>query len=238
MRLDDASEHMNLNNWIRMKEMLDNYSVRPIFGIIPCNKDPELLEFEVVDNFWNLIISWIDDGWVPAMHGFEHIFETNDGGINPVNHKSEFAGLSLDKQKKKISSGYSVLKEHEIFPEIFFAPAHTFDKNTLRALSEETPIRIISDTPTWNVYCDGEFCFIPQQSGRVRKLPFQTVTFCYHPNTMDDEDFEELNTFLSDYFANFSVPKDVITKRRMTIMDRLINKSYFGLRKIRNITGR
>lgn len=40
-------------------------------------------------------------GWIIALHGYEHVFETTSGGINPVNNKSEFAGVNLEKQKKK-----------------------------------------------------------------------------------------------------------------------------------------
>ena len=99
------------------------------------------------------------------------------GGCNPVNKKSEFAGLQLEEQVIKIKNSWDILERHNIKPEIFFAPAHTFDYKTLQALMDASPIRIISDTIAWDVYTERDFWFIPQQSGSVRKLPFRTVTF-------------------------------------------------------------
>lgn len=232
MRLDDASEHMNLNNWLRMERILDKYGVIPIFGIIPANQDPDLLKFDEVTNFWQLMIEWQDKGWTPALHGYSHVFETNEGGINPVNKRSEFAGVALERQREKIRDGYRILKDKGISASIFFAPAHTFDENTLVALKDESPIRVISDTIANDIYYKEEVYFIPQQSGHCRKLPFKTVTFCYHPNIMNDVDFEKLEEFLNVYknrFGNFEI--DMMKKRKIGLKDRFINKLYFARRK-------
>ena len=232
MRLDDASEYMDMKKWKRMEELLDKYAIKPIYGIIPANEDPELLKYGKVEGFWNLMISWKDKGWTPALHGYTHVFETNDGGINPVNRRSEFAGVSLERQKQKIREGYSTLKEHGILPTVFFAPAHTFDKNTLVALKEESQIRVISDTVANDVYFDDGFYFIPQQSGHCRKLPFKITTFCYHPNIMSDNDFIKLDSFLKLYgnrFCELSALK--MQKRHRGYFDQLLEKIYFIRRK-------
>lgn len=145
MRLDDASQHMDLNKWLKMEILLDKYNIKPIYGIIPVNKDPELLKYEKVEDFWELMNRWKEKKWVPAMHGYTHVFETSEGGINPVNNRSEYAGVSLLRQREKIRKGYSVLKDNGIIPKIFLLPAHTFDANTLEALKKESNIRIISE---------------------------------------------------------------------------------------------
>lgn len=85
-------------------------------------------------------------GWIIALHGYNHVYSTNEGGINPVNKRSEFAGISLEQQKKKIRSGVKIFRENGHDPQVFFAPSHTFDENTIKALKEESNIRIISDT--------------------------------------------------------------------------------------------
>lgn len=230
IRLDDASEHMELDNWMRMKKLLDKYGVKPIYGIIPNNQDPELLQYEKVADFWELMRSWQAEGWIPAMHGYNHVFETEDGGINPVNKKSEFAGVPFERQKEKIREGFTKLMTEGIKPDIFFAPAHTFDPNTLKAIYQETPIRIISDTIANDIYYKTPFYFIPQQCGRVRRLPFKTVTFCYHPNLMMDKDFIKLEHFLRIRHQKFGV--NLIRKRRKeNLNDILLGKIYFILRK-------
>lgn len=128
------------------------------------------------------------------------------------------------------------MKERGIDPEIFFAPAHTFDANTLKALYEETPIRVVSDTIAVDIYYKRPFYFIPQQSGRVRKLPFKTVTFCYHPNEMKDDDFERLEHFLERGNRNhFFKGKLKLKKRKLMLRDILIRKVYFMLKNIRNM---
>ena len=232
LRLDDASEHMNIDNWLRMEELLDKLNIKPIFGIIPNNQDTELLRYNEVADFWELMKKWKNKGWTPALHGYNHLFETNVGGINPVNLKSEFAGLPLEKQKQKIRDGYRTLVENGINADIFFAPAHTFDEKTLRALKEESSIRIVSDTIATDVYFEDGIYFIPQQSGRCRRLPFSIVTFCYHPNIMNDDDFEKLEDFLTRYKSKFiSSFHTVLKERKFGFRDRIVRKLYFARRK-------
>ena len=226
MRLDDASQHMDLNKWLKMEILLDKYNIKPIYGIIPVNKDPELLKYEKVEDFWELMNRWKEKKWVPAMHGYTHVFETSEGGINPVNNRSEYAGVSLLRQREKIRKGYSVLKDNGIIPKIFFAPAHTFDANTLEALKKESNIRIISDTIANDIY------FIPQQSGRCRKLPFKVTTFCYHPNIMSEVDFINLEIFLKKYCNLFKSVDDLqMKKRKMSLIDYMLKEFYFIRRK-------
>jgi hypothetical protein len=123
------------------------------------------------------------------------------------------------------------LAEKGIKPDIFFAPSHTFDENTLKAIEKETPIRIISDTIATDVYRKGSFCFIPQQSGVVRNLPFKTVTFCYHPNTMKEKDYSALEQFLELNRQDFSRVdiKDLLgTSRKKNLVDNIFNWLYFA----------
>lgn len=227
LRLDDASTHMDLEKWKRMEDLLDKHSVKPIFGIIPENKDPSMTDYPFNPSFWDLAHSWIEKGWEVALHGCYHTYVTKEGGINPMHKRSEFAGLSLEEQKEKISHAYNTLKSQNIEPKIFFAPSHTFDLNTLKALETETPIRIISDTIANSVYYKYGFYFIPQQSRRVRNLPFRICTFCYHPSLMSEEEFKELDTFLTEHKESFCSFSDIKLKpRKLSLYDRLLRFLY------------
>lgn len=229
LRLDDASEYMNLEKWKTMEAILDKYNVKPLFGIIPANEDPNLIKYGKVDDFWALVHAWIEKGWIPALHGYTHVFETENPGINPVNKKSEFAGVPYDRQLDKIERGVEILRTHGIEPRVFFAPAHTFDQNTIKALLDGSDIRIISDTPATDIYHKQGITFIPQQSGQVRKLKFKTVTYCYHPNTTTDDGFDKLDTFLSRHkFSEFSLQESC---REPSNMDRLILKMFYWRHK-------
>ena len=229
MRLDDASDYMDVEKWLRMEEILDRYGVKPLVGIIPDNQDESLAGIYPQDpEFWNTTVPrWLDKGWTPALHGAKHRYVTDCGGINPVNARSEFAGLSYEEQAAKISEGVRYLAEHGVFPKVFFAPSHTFDENTVKALQKCSEIRIISDTIANKPYRKYGMTFVPQQSGRVRKLPFHTVTFCYHPNIMDDRAFEELEAFLENNKHDFiPFPLDEV-HRKESVIDLLLRKLYF-----------
>ncbi len=80
LRLDDASEYRDTQKWDRMEELLNKYKIKPIFGIIPDCKDPSLLKYSKDEMFWDRVKQWINAGWIPAMHGYQHVFKTNRGG--------------------------------------------------------------------------------------------------------------------------------------------------------------
>lgn len=229
LRLDDASDYMDVEKWSRMEELLDKYQIKPLVGVIPDNQDPALVDvYEQDPLFWEKANRWKEKGWELALHGSNHKYITEEGGMNPVNKRSEFAGVPLDEQRKKIRIGIEIFREHGIEPQIFFAPSHTFDENTLEALKRESDIRIISDTVANDVYYQNGFYFIPQQSGRVRKLPFKVCTFCYHPNGMENGDFDKLEKFLKNYRLNFSSTTNLILrKRKLSVVDLILRKAYF-----------
>lgn len=236
IRLDDASDYMDVNKWNRMEKILDKYQIKPIVGIIPENKDKELLKYKCCDNFIKIVDRWYKKGWTIAMHGYQHVYVTNCGGINPVNNRSEFAGLTLKEQKEKIRKGFKILVENNIQPKLFFAPSHTFDKNTIKALKDESTIKIISDTIANDIYYENGMYFIPQQSGSVRKLPFKISTFCYHPNTMKEEDYIKLENFIVEHKREFgSFDKVKLFKRKKSIYDKMISVLYFLKIKLRRV---
>lgn len=236
VRLDDASEYMDVEKWSKIEELLDKYSIKPIVGIIPKNQDENLVnEYQIDRGFWYKAKLWQEKKWALALHGYTHVYLSNKGGINPVNFRSEFAGVPLEEQKRRISNGINIFKEHGLHTKIFFAPSHTFDLNTLEALRSRSNIRIISDTVANDIYKMNEFYFIPQQSGRVRKLPFKVTTFCYHPNTMSEEDFKILEDFIRKYNSKFVSFEDLnFIDRKLGLYDKVLRKIYFTIRRIRN----
>lgn len=236
MRLDDAAERWDKDKWNRIMELLDKYQVKPIIGIIPEVQDPDIIsKYEPDETFWDTMHRWIEAGWTPALHGYQHLYVTHQGGINPVNNFSEFAGVDLKEQEQKIRSGVEILSQHGITPKLFFAPAHTFDENTLTALKNASSIRVISDTIAGDVYYEDGFTFLPQQAGHVRKLPFKLVTFCYHPNTMSDAEYAQLEAFLKENRSQFtSVDRlDLGTHRKRGALDKALRALYFGMHDLR-----
>lgn len=227
LRLDDAAPCANWENWERMELLLDQYGITPLVGVIPNCRDKQINRFEKREDFWEIVQKWTEKGWTVAMHGYDHVYVTCEGGVNPVNLKSEFAGLSLNAQKEKIRKGIAIFRKYQIEPRVFFAPAHTFDQNTIQAIKEESNICIISDTVAYDWYCQDGITYVPQQSGQVRKLPFRCVTFCYHPNTCDDKSFKTLEKFLEKNKGKFvSFPTEP-AKREKNVIDAFVSKLYF-----------
>ncbi|MBR1687164.1 MAG: DUF2334 domain-containing protein [Prevotella sp.] len=108
IRLDDACPTMDRDNWKRIENILDKYEIRPMVGIIPMCGDEKMFYNEPDTNFWVKIRSWQEiKGWTFAMHGYDHCYIASGGmsGLNPMWERSEFAGLSLEKQREKIRLG-------------------------------------------------------------------------------------------------------------------------------------
>lgn len=115
IRLDDASEYMNIEKWDKVEKILDKYNIKPIVGIIPNNEDESLIKrYDLNKKFWAKATSWQNKKWTIAMHGYNHVYVTYDGGINPVQKRSEFAGLSLERQKEKMHLGIKKMEEMRI----------------------------------------------------------------------------------------------------------------------------
>ena len=234
IRLDDASDHMHIENWTRMERMLDKNGIQPLVGVIPENRDPMLLQFREDSLFWEKAKYWQEKGWRIALHGYEHVYSTNCGGINPVHDKSEFAGHTLEEQRRKIGEGFRVLRDKGLKPDVFFAPSHTFDENTLEALRLETDVRMISDTVANDTYHRNGFTFIPQQAGRVRELPFKLTTICLHPNFTTEREFAEMEAFFKAHQGEVLDPNAIVpTTRKRGVLDRAYEMAYFMKRKLR-----
>jgi hypothetical protein len=79
------------------------------------------------------------------------------------------------------------------------------------------------------------FTFIPQQIGAVRRIWLPGLfTFCYHPNTMCDKDFEHLDKFLSKNHTKFTSFNELNLKqvKPKTWFDKLLSFAYFKFRKL------
>ncbi|MCE8566691.1 MULTISPECIES: DUF2334 domain-containing protein [Bacteroides] len=236
IRLDDACPTMDKNKWERIEFILDQYKICPMVGVIPFNQDISLERNETDYNFWDKVKDWQNKGWKIALHGYNHIYCSKNSGINPVHKRSEFAGLPLDIQKKKIVDGENILLMKGIRPTYFFAPSHTFDDNTLAALKEGSKIRMISDTPAFSPYREKGFIFIPQQFGTFRDVMIPGYwTFCFHPNSMCDNEFVEFEKFIEKHNVRFISFGDIdITKLgSRTIWDKCYASLYYLYRKIK-----
>jgi hypothetical protein ELI_2404 len=236
LRLDDACDTMNLKKWSRIEEILDKYKILPLIALIPNNRDKNMIKQVKIQNFECIIERWKNKGWEIGQHGYDHCYLNSCGGINPVNFRSEFAGVSLEKQLEKIQLGKKImLEKYNIESNIFIAPSHTFDENTIIALKKNNIFKI-SDGKFLYPYKYKDVVFIPQQVGDFRKIIFSGIwTFCYHPNEMQENDFKKFEKFLEKNKDKFITFKDIdlTNLKEITKFESLFSKVYFFLKSLK-----
>ena len=213
IRIDDVTPGMDAGKMIRFAEMLDRYNIKPLIGIIPDNKDssPEVVADRSDDeNQTSIDFGWIKErlerGWIAAQHGCYHVYTTKNGGLFPLNAYSEFAGLAFEDQNRLISYGKHVLEENGIKTNIFMAPAHSYDKNTIRALKNNS-FEFVTDGFGSLPYSMGGLTFLPISFLRSRELKSDRegfTTFVVHTGMMEESDFSEYEEMFEKYRERFT----------------------------------
>lgn len=197
IRLDDACPTMCHERWAKIEQMLDEYGIKPIVGVIPNNKDPKMICGEYDNLFWNRVRDWQNKGWEISLHGYTHLMRpTNASQLLPYYSRSEFSGLSYYQQKKMILAGLEIFENNGVSTRVFIAPAHCFDEVTVRVLSYETEIDIISDGIAFKEFNKYGMIWIPQQLWDYKKKYFGLWTICIHPNTCSESRLIDVELFL------------------------------------------
>jgi predicted deacetylase len=182
VRFDDICPTMNWEQWFKAEAVLKKYNVKPLLGIIPDNQDAELKIDSPRKDYWEYIHSLADKGYVLAMHGYQHCYDIKHRGMVNTSFNSEFAGHPYETQLHKIREGKRILNEHGIDTDIFFAPSHSYDQNTLKALAV-CGFKYISDGMSRRpIERQGVVC-IPCRSGGVPKIKekgYYTAIFHAH----------------------------------------------------------
>ena len=197
IRLDDIAENMNWELFKKCEILFDDLNIKPLLGVIPNNQDPELMKYEKSENFWNEVRSWKKKGWEISMHGYNHIYstKTNKKDYFGYGGGSEFFGLPLSDQKSKIKNGIEKFDKEGIKIRSFFAPNHTYDLNTFRALTDYNINNIIDGYGLFP-YSDKNLNFIPQLFYKEIMLPFGIQSTQLHINYWDDKYFKNFENFI------------------------------------------
>ena len=244
IRLDDACETMNFDNWHRIESILDRFNIKPIVAVIPKNKDNDLIIQRKNNKFWELIYSWQQKGWHIALHGYEHKYHKIERikQFIPMHDRSEFACLSEKEQKEKIENGIKIFKSKNIQTNIWVAPSHSFDEITIKIIKETSDIKIISDGLALYPIKKDKLIFLPQQLWDLSKLPFGIWTVCLHPNNMSQielNNFEEKlkSDFYKEKFVNVNSVHRYISKYNLFsfIYEKLFRIKLFLKYKLKNI---
>jgi len=212
VRLDDACPTMDSGRWEGVLGMLASHSVKPIIAVVPANADPDLCLRPAEPDFWQDARSWAQAGCVIALHGYSHELRPSSGGLVPVNRFSEFVGLPINEQRRRIRDGVRILNENGLDPNAWVAPAHGFDSVTLQALKAESRIRIICDGFMRRAVHREDFTWLPQQLWRPREMKKGLWTICIHPNAMDEHGLRQLKEFIAARRKSFPDPRDIVKR--------------------------
>ena len=69
IRLDDIAENMKWEFMDEMEILFDNFNIKPVLGVVPYNKNLELLSYPKKNqNFWDQVRAWKAKGWEIGMH--------------------------------------------------------------------------------------------------------------------------------------------------------------------------
>ena len=232
IRLDDACPTMNEKKWNKIENLLDKYNVKPIVGVIPENEDEEFNNPKIKDFWKKYPDKWQKKGWIIAQHGLHHALYKKV--------RTEFKGKKYDDQLEILKKGNNILKKNGINPKCFFAPAHTFDDNTILACNELGYFDFISDGYAFYPYKYKNMIFLPSVFDTPHKISnFGIFTFIYHPNNIGDNDLEYLESFIKNNREKFDVDLENLLKkyvnRRRNILDYVLQMSIGIYRFIRNI---
>lgn len=200
IRMDDISPGMDQAKWKRADQILVKYHITPLLGVVPDNQDPNLIKENGTssgEKFWTFLRQCQEEGYVLALHGCHHVYDTKKGGMFPLNTFSEFAGHSYEEQYERLACGKKILEEHGIHTELFMAPAHSYDRNTLRALSK-LGITKMTDGFGTRPYVYRGITFYPIAHHLEKQWNQKGyTTYVLHTNTMEEKDFERLERIVS-----------------------------------------
>ena len=209
VRFDDICPTMDFTRFNEAVSIMDKYGVKPLIGVIPECKDKDLEIESPHPDFWDYVKLLQAKGYVVAMHGLNHVFCSQHRGSVTKRVGSEFAGLSLAAQVEKIKKGKEILNSHGIYTESFFAPAHSYDENTLTAL-RLNGFKYMSDGKSAKPYMLNGIKCIPCRSHGCPKIPrsgYVTALFHAHEWALPDKaiDAQRFKMLISNYY------KDIVT---------------------------
>ena len=225
VRIDDVTENMNWEIMNKCESLFNKYNIKPILGVVPNNQDPAFLSFPKEENFWDKITNWQKNGWEISMHGYSHVYEneTFKKDYFSIGGKSEFFGKSLEEQTSKINKGLNIFNKKKVKIRSFFAPNHTYDKNTFLAL-KNCGVNQVIDGYGIMPYFEMDIKFIPQLFYKLITLPIGVQCTQIHLNDWNDNNFNEFQNFIEKN-KNSIVTYDFVLKNYTAgFFSKLINK--------------
>ena len=240
VRFDDVCPTMDWDVWDVIEKQMLKLDIKPIVAIIPDNKDGSLIIGDELDSFWGRVRDWQSNGWSIAIHGFQHLYQTKNSGLIKLNNYSEFSGFTYERQREMLEKALKIFESHDIVPNLWVAPAHSFDQVTVSVLFD-LGIRIISDGFYFRPVKNMNMIWIPQQIWRFRNLYGGTWTVCHHINGINDNQLEKICSDLNQYRNSISDLDNILKNRRINqinIIDKIFSFIWLNIVKLKRLFNR
>lgn len=224
IRFDDLCPTMNHNVWNQIVNICIQEHIHPIVAVIPNNMDKKFGDCYDAD-FWPKIRALQTAGWTIGLHGLTHVYTAESGGILKFPLSSEFAGLDYITQDALIKKGVDIFMNNGVNPDLWIAPAHSFDKTTIKALLNNG-ISIISDGFYRQPVKLDKMIWIPCQLWEHEPIPRNGIfTICHHFNSWKDDDISYFKLFVNQYRNEIVTISDILSARigNIKMRDRMCN---------------
>ena len=136
--------------------------------------------------------------------------------------RSEFCGHPLEIQMIKVKDGLKKFDSEKIKIRSFYAPNHTYDKNTLNAL-KNSGINEIIDGYGLMPYTENNIKFIPQLFYKIFLLPFGIQSTQIHLNYWKQKDFDNFEKFILNNSNKIITYDQALEKINNNLFYKLIN---------------
>ena len=242
VRFDDVCPTMDKDQFEKAFLLMRKFNVKPLLGIIPDNKDVEQNIDKEDELFWEWMRSLQEEGFCIAMHGFVHVYDNESPKTIVCGKKhSEFAGHSYEVQFEKIKEGKKILNSKGVFTDVFFAPGHSYDRNTLRALSANG-FKYLCDGLSTKPYFQENIKCIPCRTFKKTKSKGIYISV-NHPSEWTRPDkanrFEKLEKFCKDnqeYMVTFDELKKLSCG--FFVFQKISEKVYLLMSRIKSIAAK
>ena len=201
IRFDDLNDCMNWEVWDEIEFFLDSHNIKPLVAVIPNNKDISVGRWEKNARSKERFTEMHRKGYEVCMHGYDHVYISDDPGIYGFTSRSEFAGVNISLQEEKIRKGKEILKSMGISPRCWIGPNHSYDQDTIDIL-KRNDFQIISDGLHRLPYMyDEQIMMVPTQKWKMNAFFPGLFTVCYHHNNWDER---MMSIFKRDVISNLS----------------------------------
>ena len=226
-RFDDIHPLMDKESFEFIISLAEKCASSILLCVIPENKDISLVKRKrPIKYFWRTLLELEKKGVNIGLHGLHHFLHKSRNSILNVSRQSEYTGLSYEIQRGLITQGLIKLRKKGLNPKFFAAPAHGFDKNTLKVLKDIEFINI-SDSYYPETCKKYGLNWIPQKtwSPNTRFLG-EHNTVCFHLNKNNIEKIKDGILDIVNKKNNVSFDSIIKLSREPRIKDYFINVLY------------